>query len=99
MAGRRYKGKHRAQRPRRWATALVFVFALGCAGLAATLAIVATDPRWLRAAVIAGLLAAFVPTLLPALERRAAPALDDELRRLRLAPARRCRGGHGPPRP
>src|SRR3954470_1160505 len=83
MAARRYKGRHRARRPRRWVPALVLTFALGCAVTAATLAIVASDPRWLRGAVIAGLLAAFVPTLLPTLEQKPTPAIDAELRRLR----------------
>src|SRR4051812_19440111 len=83
MAARRYKGKHRAQRPWRWAAPLALTFAVGCAITAATLAIVASDPRWLRGAVIAGLLAAFVPTLLPPLEQKPAPAVDAELRRLR----------------
>jgi hypothetical protein len=59
------------------------VFALGCAIAAATLAVVATDPRLLRVAVIAALLAALAPTMLPTLEQRASTAVDDELRRLR----------------
>src|SRR3954451_23521891 len=83
MAARRYKGKHRRHRPGRWVAPLVLTFAFGCAITAATLAIVASDPRWLRGAVIAGLLAAFVPTLLPTLEQKPAPAVDAELRRLR----------------
>src|SRR3954447_4281865 len=83
MAARRYKGKHRAHRPWRWVAPLALTFAVGCAITAATLAIVANDPRWLRGAVIAGLLAAFVPTLLPSVEQQRAPAVDAELRRLR----------------
>src|SRR3954462_2337728 len=83
MAARRYKGKHRRHRPGRWAASLALAFAFGCAITAATLAIVASDPRWLRGAVIAGLLAAFVPTLLPTLEQKPAPAVDPEPRRLR----------------
>jgi hypothetical protein len=83
MAASRYKGKHRARRSRRWVPAVVVTFALGCAVTAATLAIVASDPRWLRGAVIAGLLSAFVPTLLPAVEHKPSHAVDDELRRLR----------------
>ena len=83
MAARRHKGKHRARQSRRWVPALVVTFALGCAVTAATLAIVASDPRWLRGAVIAGLLAAFAPTLLPALEQKPSQAVDGELRRLR----------------
>jgi hypothetical protein len=75
-------GKHRAHRPRRWGLGLVLAFALGCAATAATIAIVATDPRWLRGAIIAALLGAFAPTLLPTLERKP-QLLDDELARLR----------------
>lgn len=84
MARRRSGGKHRAHRPRVWWRALVLTFAVGCALAAATLAIVADDPRLLRTAILGALLAAFVPTLLPTMEQRPSPVVDDEFRRLRL---------------
>ena len=62
----------------------MLTFALGCALAAAVLAIVADDPRLLRAAVVAALVAAFVPTLLPTLEQRPSPRVDADVRRLRL---------------
>jgi hypothetical protein len=77
------RGRHRAKRQRRLGKAIVLAFALGCALAAATLTIVADDPRLLRAAVLGALLAAFVPTLLPTLEQQPSTAVDDELRRLR----------------
>jgi hypothetical protein len=61
----------------------VVAFALGCALASALLAIFADDPRLLRAAVLAALIAAFAPTLLPTLEQRPTAPVNDELRRLR----------------
>ena len=61
------------------------LLATGFATTAVTLDIVANDPRLLRAAVLAGLLSAFLPAMLLAAERKTAVVADsDELRRLRL---------------
>ncbi|MFL6241051.1 MAG: hypothetical protein ACJ735_16340 [Actinomycetes bacterium] len=77
-------GKHRAVRPHRRARLVVLTAAVGCAATAATLGVVASDARLLRAAVLAGILAAVLPMSLPHVEPRAAAARDWELRRLRL---------------
>src|SRR5438270_9291033 len=83
MARGRHTGKHRAQRGHRLLSSLVVTLSMAAAVAAVVLAVVATDPRLLRAAVAVGLVAALAPVLLPS--RRAEPAGPgrDEWRALR----------------